>query len=71
MNANIDISVFNSSSQEQVLLKEDKIFNKTIEEELIQRLKYQKLSKEQLVYLKQQIEVSSLSIKEISCKYFI
>ena len=42
INANIDTSVFNSSSQEQVLLKEDKIFNKIIEEELIQRLNHQK-----------------------------
>ena len=71
INANIDTSIFNSSSQKQVLLKEVKNFNKIIEEELIQILKHQKLSQEQLAYLKQQIKASSLSIKEISCKYFI
>ena len=71
INVNIDTLVFNSLSQEQALLKEDKNFNKIIEEELIQRLKHQKLSQEQLVYLKQQIEAFCLSIKEISCKYFI
>ena len=53
INSNIDTSVFNSSSQKQVLLKEVKNFNKIIEEELIQRLKHQKLNQEQLVYLKQ------------------
>ena len=56
---------------EKFNLPSDEICFDNIDHEIISRPKYQKLTKDQLFYLKSIIDTSKLSISEISCKYYI
>ena len=56
---------------EKFNLPSDEICFDNIDHEIITRPKHQKLTKDQLFYLKSIINTSKLSISEISCKYDI